>query len=56
MATFVSVRNCRVSVKLLKSDKTLCFVLYKAVSDTFPGSKLFIEHPLSLFGFYLFGG
>ena len=27
--------------------RSLCFVLYKAVSDVFPGSKLFIEHPLS---------
>lgn len=25
--------------------RSLCFVLYKAVSDEFPGSKLFIEHP-----------
>ena len=31
--------------------RSLCFVLYKAVSDIFPGSKLFIEHPLSR-GFY----
>ena len=27
--------------------RSLCFVLYKAVTDVFPGSKLFIEHPLS---------
>ena len=27
--------------------RSLCFVLYKAVSDVFPGSKLFIEHPLA---------
>ena len=27
--------------------RSLCFVLYKATSDLFPGSKLFIEHPLS---------
>ena len=27
--------------------RSVCFVLYKAVSDVFPGSKLFIEHPLS---------
>ena len=27
--------------------RSLCFVLYKAVCDNFPGSKLFIEHPLS---------
>ena len=27
--------------------RSLCFVLYKATSDVFPGSKLFIEHPLS---------
>ena len=31
--------------------RSLCFVLYKATSDLFPGSKLFIEHPLSL-GYY----
>ena len=31
--------------------RSLCFVLYKAVSDVFPGSKLFIEHPLSR-GYY----
>ena len=31
--------------------RSLCFVLYKAVSDEFPGSKLFIEHPLSR-GYY----
>ena len=31
--------------------RSLCFVLYKACADTFPGSKLFIEHPLSN-GFY----
>ena len=27
--------------------RSLCFVLYKATIDIFPGSKLFIEHPLS---------
>jgi len=27
--------------------RSLCFVLYKATQDVFPGSKLFIEHPLS---------
>jgi uridine kinase len=27
--------------------RSLCFVLYKAAVDVFPGSKLFIEHPLS---------
>ena len=27
--------------------RSLCFVLYKATIDVFPGSKLFIEHPLS---------
>ena len=27
--------------------RSVCFVLYKAVSDVVPGSKLFIEHPLS---------
>ena len=26
--------------------RSLCFVLYKATQDLFPGSKLFIEHPL----------
>ena len=31
--------------------RSLCFVLYKAATDVFPGSKLFIEHPLSR-GFY----
>ena len=31
--------------------RSLCFVLYKAVTDVFPGSKLFIEHPLSR-GYY----
>ena len=31
--------------------RSLCFVLYKAVTDCFPGSKLFIEHPLSR-GYY----
>ena len=27
--------------------RSVCFVLYKATNDVFPGSKLFIEHPLS---------
>ena len=27
--------------------RSLCFVLYKATNDVFPGSKLFTEHPLS---------
>lgn len=27
--------------------RSLCFVLYKAAQDVFPGSKLFVEHPLS---------
>ena len=27
--------------------RSLCFVLYKAATDVFPGGKLFIEHPLS---------
>ena len=31
--------------------RSLCFVLYKAATDVFPGSKLFIEHPLSR-GYY----
>ena len=31
--------------------RSLCFVLYKAVSDVFLGSKLFIEHPLAR-GYY----
>ncbi len=31
--------------------RSLCFVLYKATQDLFPGSKLFIEHPLSR-GYY----
>ena len=31
--------------------RSLCFVLYKATQDLFPGSKLFIEHPISR-GYY----
>jgi uridine kinase len=31
--------------------RSLCFVLYKAASDVFPGSKLFIEHTISR-GYY----
>lgn len=31
--------------------RSLCFVLYKAVCDVFPGSKLFIEHPIAR-GYY----
>lgn len=31
--------------------RSLCFVLYKAVQDVFPGSKLYIEHPISQ-GYY----
>ena len=31
--------------------RSLCFVLYKAAQDTFPGSKLFIEHTISR-GYY----
>ena len=31
--------------------RSLCFVLYKAATDLFPGGKLFIEHPLSR-GYY----
>ena len=31
--------------------RSLCFVLYKATCDVFPGSKLFIEHSLSR-GYY----
>ncbi|MBO5549133.1 MAG: nucleoside kinase [Prevotella sp.] len=31
--------------------RSLCFVLYKAATDVFPGSKLFIEHPISR-GYY----
>ncbi|MCM1079742.1 MAG: nucleoside kinase [Bacteroidales bacterium] len=31
--------------------RSLCFVLYKAAQDVFPGCKLFIEHPLSR-GYY----
>ncbi len=27
--------------------RSLCFVLYKAVCDLFPGSKLYVEHPVS---------
>ena len=31
--------------------RSLCFVLYKATQDVFPGSKLFVEHPLER-GYY----
>ena len=31
--------------------RSLCFVLYKATCDVFPGSKLFFEHPISR-GYY----
>lgn len=31
--------------------RSLCFVLYKAAQDVFPGCKLFIEHPISR-GYY----
>ena len=31
--------------------RSLCFVLYKATQDLFPGSKLFVEHPISR-GYY----
>ena len=31
--------------------RSLCFVLYKATQDIFPGSKLFVEHPISR-GYY----
>ena len=31
--------------------RSLCFVLYKATQDIFPGSKLFVEHPLER-GYY----
>ncbi len=31
--------------------RSLCFMLYKATCDLFPGSKLFIEYPLAL-GYY----
>ena len=31
--------------------RSLCFVLYKATQDLFPGSKLFVEHPLER-GYY----
>ena len=27
--------------------RSLCFLLYKAASDVFPGSKLYMEHPIS---------
>ena len=32
-------------------NRSLCFVLYKAACDIFPGCKLFVEHPLSR-GYY----
>ena len=31
--------------------RSLCFMLYKAAQDVFPGSKLYIEHPISR-GYY----
>ena len=31
--------------------RSLCFMLYKAAQDIFPGSKLYVEHPISR-GFY----
>lgn len=31
--------------------RSLCFILYKATQDVFPGSKLFFEHPIS-HGYY----
>jgi uridine kinase len=31
--------------------RSLCFVLYKATCDVFPGSKLYMEHPISR-GYY----
>lgn len=31
--------------------RSLCFALYKAAQDVFPGSKLFVEHPISK-GYY----
>ncbi len=31
--------------------RSLCFILYKATQDIFPGSKLFVEHPIS-HGYY----
>ena len=31
--------------------RSLCFVLYKATQDIYPGSKLFVEHPLER-GYY----
>ncbi len=31
--------------------RSLCFILYKATQDVFPGSKLFVEHPIS-HGYY----
>ena len=30
--------------------RSLCFVLYKAVSELFPNGKLFVEHPVSKIG------
>ena len=32
-------------------SRSLCFLLYKASLDLFPGSKLYMEHPISN-GFY----
>ncbi len=32
-------------------ERSLCFILYKATQEVFPGSKLFVEHPIS-HGYY----
>ncbi|MDE5986586.1 MAG: nucleoside kinase, partial [Prevotella sp.] len=45
---FVDIRNPSGMRAYIRS---LCFVLYKAAQDVFPGCKLFIEHPLSR-GYY----
>lgn len=45
---FVDIRD---SSGMRVYTRSLCFVLYKAAQDVFPGSKLFVEHPISR-GYY----
>ena len=47
----VEFLDAREGAGFLVYVRSLCFVLYKATSDLFPGSKLFIEHSLSR-GYY----
>ncbi|MBR0245603.1 MAG: nucleoside kinase [Bacteroidales bacterium] len=41
---FIDVRE---SSGMRVYSRSLCFLLYKAASDVFPGSKLYMEHPIS---------